>query len=359
MISVKTIFKTLIGTVVIIVCSALVIELLNISTTSFQLIQMTKLACKQSAVLFSQETYKEREADSLSGGSVNLDNVVNTDGGEYVSGNFYGEGVTPVEIYNNIYSSDEFKEWIDSAIVEKGNWKSVDLINKAINSPGSLVTSYPSGGSEADLQKYIDSMLALSYKESMMTPLNMGVPYLDENIINKMFKWNLAQLASNCNPETIRQDSNNEYCIFYNGFRIYADQAKITNISYKVYDITDSSEKAEFESLTNIDTDNLGYDDSLIDYLGGYENDDERKRICVVGLEYSIPVAYEGITPIKNIFEFVWNTEVGGLDGNGGHTATGGTWNDSAVDFESGGFENSTVPGVLPVPGKLIYYVVR
>lgn len=361
--SVKLIFKTLIGTIVLMVLTSLVIEMLNISTSALQLNQMAKISCRQSAVLFSQETYKQRDAGSVAGGSVNMDAVKAADGGTYVSGNFYGEGVTPEQIYTKLYTSSAFKTWLSGEAATKGHWKSLDLIDKALNSPSSLVTTFPSNinspSYDSQVEKYTESMLALSYKNVMMTPLNMGVPYLDKEVLNKIFQWNLAQMASDCKSEGIMRDDKNNYYVSYNGFRVYADKAKITNLDYKVYDITNMSDMQEFRKVTHIDPDQLGYDDSLINYLGGYAGDDERKRICVVGIEFSVPVAYEGITPIKSIFNFIWNNEVEGLDGNQGQD-NHFQWNDATADLVSGGFgQDRTPPGVLPVPGKLIYYVVR
>lgn len=361
--SVKGIFKVLLGTIVGMVVISLVIEMINISTVSLQLNQMAKISCKQSAVLFSQETYKKRDDGAVAGGTVNLNDVKAFDGSTYVEGNFYGVGLTAEEIYRKIYTSNDFKDWVESPAATKGHWKSIDLINQALNRPDSLTDSLPTDinapNYDLEVEKYTDSMLAKSYKNVMMTPLNMGVPYMDHDVLNKIFRWNLAQIASDCKSDVIRQDESGNYCVFYKGFRVYADQARITNMTYRVYDIEDTKDLQDFKALTHIDPDKLGYDDSLIEYLGGYENDDERKRICVVGLEFSVPIGYEGITPIKSIFNYVWNNEVEGLDGNQGQD-NHYTWNDATADLNSGGFgEKKTPDGVLPVPGKLIYYVVR
>ena len=74
--SVKTIFKVLIGTIVIIVLSSLTIEMFNISTTGLQVNQISRLSAKQAATLFSQETYKQIGED---GGAVNADNIRDSD----------------------------------------------------------------------------------------------------------------------------------------------------------------------------------------------------------------------------------------------------------------------------------------
>ena len=360
--SVKTIFKTLIGTIVIMVAGSLVVEMMNLTVVSLQSTNISKLACKQAAILFSQETYKERTDASggTAGGSVGMSDSLTADATLYVDGNFYGVGRSAEDIYNSIYTSSDFKAWMLTPEVAHGHWKSIDLINRAINNPSSLTMSLPASATDAQMNDYIDSMLAKSYRDVLMTPLNMGVPYLDADILQHMFQWNLAQIASDCNSNAIRTDDSGQYCIYYKGFRVYADEARITNIDYQVFDIDNAAEKQKFSELTHIDTDNLGFDDSLINYMGGYTNDDERKRICVVALEFSVPIAYEGVTPIRNLANFAWNEEVAGLDGNGDNQSVGTHWNDMKADLESGGWGNSTTPaGVLPVPGKLIYYVVR
>lgn len=361
--TVKGIFKVLLGTIIIMVVGSLALEMINITTTSLQLTQMSRIACRQAAVLFSQETYKDREYDSTAGGAVNMDNVIAADGATYVEGNFYGLNSTPEQIYTNLYTSSEFKEWLNSSAVDRGNWKSIDLIDRALNHPDSLNVSFPTNvmasNFESQMADYNDAMTAKAYKEVMMTPMNMGVPYMDHDTLQTMFQWNLAQLASDCKADAIRQDDNGAYCVYYKGFRVYADLAQITRLEYRVFDMTNSAERQDFEELTSIDGSNLGYDDSLIDYLGGYENDDERERICVVGIEYSIPIAYEGITPIRSIFDWVWDQEAAGLDGSQSRDGDY-SWNDMLANLDNGGFDRATPePGVLPVPMTLIYYVVR
>lgn len=361
--TVKGIFKVLLGTIIIMVVGSLVLEMINITTTSLQLTQISRIACRQSAVLFSQETYKDREYDSTAGGSVNMDPLPAADGTTYVEGNFYGEGKTPDEIYKSLYTSSEFKKWLKSSAVAKGNWKSIDLINRALNEPGSLNVPFPTNVTapnfESQMKEYNEAMTAKAYRDVMMTPLNMGVPYLDQATLQKIFRWNLTQMTSDCQPAAIRQDDNGAYCVYYKGFRVYADLATITNLEYRVYDIDNAKDLQDFRELTSIDATNLGYDDSLIEYLGGYENDDERKRICVVGIEFNVPIAYEGITPVRSIFDWVWDQEAKGLDGEQSRQGDY-SWNDTTADLNTGGFTRSTPePGVLPVPMTLIYYVVR
>lgn len=361
--SVKSIFKVLIGTIVIIVVSFFIIEMMNMSTSSMQLNHLAKMGARQASVLFSQETYKIRTDSSGNlSGSINMDPVVDSNGVEYISGVFYTSS-TPEQIYNDLYTSNDFKDWMkNNPAVSKGNWKSLKLIDRAINNPSSLNVTYPvynpsmsQAYYESLVRQYSDAMLAKMYKEVMMTPLNMGVPYLDKETLNRMFKWNVGELMSNCNPDNIKEDDSGNRYVMYNGFRVYADRAEITNLEYRTFDLTNTLDRDHFRQLTNIDPDNLAFDFNP-EYLG--TADDERQRVALVGINYSIPIAYEGITPIRKLFDYVWNTEVDGL----GSTPSGVTqsWVDTTANMESGGFDGTAgLGGVLPVPGKLIYYIIR
>lgn len=356
---VKNIFKVLIGTIVIIVVSFFVIELMNISTSSMQLNHLTKMSAKQASVLFSQETYKTGADGS---GASNIRDVVDANGSEYVSGKFYSS-TDPRQIYNDIYNSDEFREWLrNEEAVQKGNWKSLSLIDRAINKPDTLNVRYPQYHPSMStdyydklIEDYGDAMLARLYRDVMMTPLNMGVPYLDQEILTKMFRWNLAELASNCNPNAIKIDDYGNRYVVFNGFRVYADRASIIDLEYKTFDLTQYLDRIQFRNITNIDPDNLYFEFDR-DKLGNA--DDERQRVALVGIKYSVPVAYEGITPIRRAFDYVWSTEVDGL--NGSKRTQNQSWSDVTADLTSGGFDGTDgLSGVLPVPGKLIYYVIR
>lgn len=360
--SVKTIFKALIGTIVIIVVSFLIIEVMNVSMSALQLNQITKMAAKQACVLYSQETYKIRTDGGELAGSINMPNVVDKNGVEYISGKFYDYADADL-IYNKLYTSPEFKNWVqNNPAVIKGNWKSLQLIDRALNRPSTLNVTYPTyNPSMSDLyyqglvDEYSDAMLAKLYKDVKMTPLNMGVPYLDKETLNKMFMWNVGQLLSNCKPDSIVTDDNGNLYTAFSGFRVYSDAAYISELEYKTFDLKDPTDRNYFRQLTNIDTDNIGFEFNA-EYLG--TADDERERVCIVGIKYTIPIAYEGITPLKRLFNYVWNTEVQGTRGSTGRI--GQAWDDHLAYLESGGFDGSTgLHGVLPVPGKLIYYIIR
>lgn len=365
--SVKGIFKTLIGVVVLIVVSSLIIEMINITISALEINQISRIAARQAAVLFSQETYKSRDGDSS--GTVGMQNSVAKDGSIYVSGEFY-TGTSPEEIYKDLYeNSSEFKDW---AAHYESNWNNVRLINLGLQGIDINSISIPSGDASPDeFKQYTDLLIANSYRQTLVTPLNMGVPYLDKDTVERIFRWNLAQMASDCNQDMIRNDPDSTHTgnyVYYNGFRLWASEATITNIEYQVFDITNSSDLDKFKRITHInDVENLGYLDGIDiaeEILGvGAE---ERSKICVVGIEFKVPISYEGITPLRKIVEFIWNYDVQGFTDaaeGSNHTPRTNTnsWTDEKVDLESGGMNgsNRSDGGTLPVPGKLIYYIVR
>lgn len=369
--SVKGIFKVLVGTVLLIVVSSLIIEMVNITISSLQLTQLSRIACRQAAVLFSQETYKPRDGNKT--GTTAMPDVKNADDTRYISGQFYNGG-SPEQIYRNLYSS-KLADWIRRTPSNKNTqfkdyWHNVSLIAKSLTNDNMNLNMPTNVNDEAAMKNYTDSLIAKSYTDVMMTPLNLGIPYLDEDTITRMLQWNMAQLASDCQPSLIRKDPNSvrypdKYYVYYNGFRVFAQDAKVKHLDYKVYEV-DNGDKDEFKRVTHINPDNLGFLYSMEDL--GISND-ERKNICVVGIEYTMPVSYEGITPLRTLVEFIWDYDVKGYAANGeadnpGYTETGvHSWDDLTADLNAGGFngnrEADATKGVLPVPGKLIYYVVR
>lgn len=385
---VKMIFKVLIGTVVIMVAGALIVEMMNVSLTAIKLQTLTKMACNKALDLFCQETYKQRDAtgavvgDATAGGSIAMIPVVASDGTEYISGDFYNSNATVAEIYNELYGNgrgkSEFAEWLKGKDSRNktiaGNWKAVDGVNRYLNNNNYTQKTVPDYNYYvthyspiiADMKfdeavdEYSNYMEDKQYVEAFMTPLNFGVPYIDEETANKIFRWNLGKIMSDCDSNTIVADENGKYCIQREGFRIYADQARITSIEYKIYDLTKSSDKKAFEKLTNIDSDNLEFGDWNSDRIYFGTNKDERQHICIIGVNYSVPVCYVGVTPIRSIFSYVWNMQVEGLKDQAPEYEQQ-ELNTSTSDLQGGGFNgnSSADEGVLPVPGKLIFYLVR
>lgn len=400
MFNVRSIFYVLLGTIIFIGVSSLSIELINVQMTGLQVNQISRMAAEKSAELYSQETYKSRDGATATVRMPNLvareiDTGVNVDS-FYLTGAFYqipGQGLDylydasgaiasparQTELYNSLYDpSGAFGAWVNSA--------NMGLINDGGSTPVSPRQTW------VNIQRLntfgtgsIDGQLGSLYRDTMMTPLNLGIPYMDLPTVNRMFQWHLAQLFSNCNPTAIQRDdpSTDDWYVTFKGFRIWARQAQITQLTYRAYDISTTNGRASLTRETNILDGNainfvdLGFgslatsrggDAEMLDSLSG----DERQRICVVGIQYVVPISYEGITPLRAIIAFFWDYSVNNVDGydtvggSGGTPPAGGglgTWDD---DLRNGGFSdmNANAAGsnganLLPIPGDLVYYLIK
>jgi hypothetical protein len=392
--SVKTIFKILLGTIVIMVASSLFIELFNVNVSGMQVKQMTRMAAKQACVLFTQETYKTSTGSSSgtnttsnslnSGGAVKVSNVLTCDGTTYISGNFYGT-TNAQQIWNKIYTSTNFKNfcstYADGGMLDTSNTEAYDtkhkyralrLLNVAAQSGGNVsIPSVSWDSSASDIQANIDASEAQLYYDSMYTTANLGIPYLDEEITNKMFKWNLAQLLSNCDSDLIQKDpedssNSNKYYVNYKGFRCYVQDAEITSYTYKVYNLSVASDVRAFKQDTGMSPNQIlsvsGESKGSRDYSSLIQTDLKGNEIydnvlvTVVGINYQVPMTYAGITPLKKIFQFAWKKEVAGRNGTESERNVG--WDSVARNMEGGGLTGNT-SGILPVSGKLVYMLER
>lgn len=346
--SVKTIFKVIMCTILTIVIGSLVLEYFNIQTSGLQINSITKISARQACVFFGQETYKREDADVI-----NMNDLKASDGATYINGKFYDDS-TPtadtsslkemnsdlpddaINIYTNLYGpGSDFMKNVGPDIWQDGKWESLGLL----------------------LGKTEDTWgIGEFYRDSMMTPLNMGIPYLEGETLTKIFRWNLASILNNGqmdgnNMLNVKQDEAGKYYVLYKGFRVYASEAQITNLEYKVLDLTTSEGKEDFKKYTNINPEHITNSTS--------GNSDERNKVCLVGVNYTVPVQYEGITPIKNVISYVWDLQVAGTDGET-EDIVGFDWNSTAQsEIKQGGFDGYAEEGVLPVPGELVYYIVR
>lgn len=294
--TVKTIFKILIGIIVIMTLSFVFIEFVNVNLNSCYLKQTMDDSVQYACEYFSQESYK---INSATNGNM-------PDAGS-VSGTFYIGG-SQEDIYNNLYrSSSEFTTFVNSY---KGVW--------------------------SNLAKYQDTSDAF-YTENLLTPANLGVTYLDRATLQRIAAWNMTKLLAFGYPGNIEGTGSMAY-VQYKGFRVYTNQLQIKGIRYSVVPIS----SYKFKEITNMDYQNLGVD----------ATDSERTQICVAEVTYSVPVAYYGITPIKELYSYTMRNRVGGLDGIAPAESTE-TFDSPVVDF------NSDVTDDLAVDSTITFYVIR
>lgn len=297
---VKTIFKTLIGTIIIMVFGVLVVEVVNVSTTSSQMARTLDISAYQALVSFNQSNYEK----------ANQNNIRDVDGSPYISGNFYNTiGQDP---YDYIYKSTSFKDWLEgvggqgSGGINEINttstgyqWENLRTLRVGIEANG-VVPNY----GDPNYTNKINGMAMVSGKT---TPANLGLPYVglkrngdvSKDIVEQMIKWNTAQTLSNFNSRSIIKDESGKQYVQFNGWRVYASDIEITSISYKVFDKENSSSarKKEFKDLTGIDLDILKNN-----------SQSTSRHICIAEVEYKMPVTYSGVTPLMDVYNFVANT---------------------------------------------------
>lgn len=321
--TVKTIFKTLIGTIVAIVVGFIIIEVFNLSITQFMLRQTQRLAVNQAAQLFSQETYKSETKDNKKAKQTVFADIKL--GQTSIQGKFYNvqETQSVQAYYNSLYSTAEKGQPYGTFLQGK---YSPSRVNDTV------AKIYPALGNSW-------------YSGNFVTPANFGIPYLDKQFMEKQFKWNIAMLFGqpDKNTQTITGGGvaqsqytipnsgtqNGKQYINYSGYRIYVGNntnTKITNINYKIYDISKQDEKQEFMKHTNIDPDkltNLRSDPKTGGYSGGMSLITQVNKegmqvylqnLMIAKIDYTVEIGYEGITPIKNVIEFVQGYRVKGLN---------------------------------------------
>lgn len=310
----KSIFKIIIGTIVAMVISVLIIEYINVELSAMQLTQLTDMSIRQACEFFSQETYKQ-ERNNFTG----MLDIKDENGNIAVDGNIYS-GMSDTDIYGSLYTTNDFKEFIDSF---QGNWKEFDLM-----------TQIP----ETEEEFYMQEV----YADNLMTPLNLGITYLDKDALTKITRWNIASLLSNGSKSAFKDIGGLRPYVVYKGFRIYLNEISITDITYKVFNITNATEAEEFRQQTNIEPINLGITDPS----------DDRAKICIADIHYDIRVAYEGITFLKQIAEFTWNNRVEGKSGAS---------NPDNTEFvlAEDSLSNQVDTGSLRVPRDIKYFIVR
>lgn len=424
--SVKTIFKTLIGTIAAIVIISMCIELFNVNVSGLQIKTVCNMAAKQSAELFTQETYKG-EGDIYSyteAKSSNMKDIKAADGTTYISGNFYGSSKTVSAIWNNLYgaSNSTFKQVCTmsegssvSQTIRVGNsaaknvyykyeycspqvsytdvtyssgsrsrtvhqtypWSPYKNVNSpisvyrelgqlyagihesSVNSAASAVITFEQYKNNAAIVKQKSyATTAKKMKSKYYTPVNIGFPYFDAEVTNKIFQWDLAMILSNGLSDSIVQDENGVYYINYKGFRCYVQDAYITNFNYYIVDA--KTDGTKLSQLTNMNSRNLRNVEATIDNNVNLEN----SYVTVVGIEYTIPITYQGITPIKNIFEYTWQNEVDGQTGstvNPMQTDRSNMTGTGTYSYATQNMTNSVdaANGALPATGEIYYVLVR
>lgn len=391
--SVKTIFKCLIFTVLVSVVGLMLIEMYNIAMISPMVRVLMNRNLSQACQLYAQETYKKSSDGNLRGVAKPL---ISVEGAEFakrdllMAGNIYMRKTNDVasnsdilkttkDVYEFIYgdgtnNEHEFIKWYKNTTGIAGKWRDLDKLAYALgvgNITGINLT-------EEEIED------GKRQKESKMTALNIGATYLDKTTVTNICRYQLASTLMNNIPSNLVLNTNTENdgisgpayskvntsvkgadkpYVKFNGFWIYWDTFDITDIKYKVYDLgyienngnyteTDKTNILEFQELTGIDVPTYIKNSKITE-------DDERRYVVVAELSYSCKVRYEGTTALSKIFKYAFarDSKVAGW----GDENTG---TDQEADLDNtaniGRDKNKGVnDGNQVVTDKIIYYNIR
>ena len=323
--SVKTIFKTLIGTIVVIVVTAMIVEYVNISTTASQLKGTMMRSISKACDYISQETYKTGASGNIVG---NMPDLTGRGGTIAGSGRFYMSNNAD-DVYNDLYRSSDFTRFM---LEHAGTWKNLDMLFYGIYE-GPVAGGYNLTAEDKENGK--------KYSESHMTALNIGIPYLDKGVLERIATYNIILSLSGGNPNNIYNDVSVSNYVYYRGFKVYYETIKVSGIDYTVYDITKSSDRKALKELTNIDASKLNLER-------------DSTKVCIANISYSMKLSYEGVSPLKNIMKYVWDLQVDGLNGTD-TPITSNIFNEGNIST----LNQDTASGQMPVDGQIIYYIIK
>lgn len=329
---IKSIFKILIGFTFFVTVGMFLIEVYNLLIASELLKSTAHTTLERSCDYFAQESYKNKSGNAyqLSGYGGSADTSLN---GQFYYGN-------DSQVYDRLYTnSGEFATYVNDF---KDKYRKLKVLGKGL-------------GLTHDILFDGEDAIGSYYRQGLVTPLNIGIAYLDKSTVEKIFKWELVAVLSSGQEDMIitnPADGSNPY-VLYKGFRIYYNSIQLDKPSYKAYDLFNSDDKKKFEELTNIEVD---------DYMlrARINESDERRYIVVANMNYKVRVGYEGITPIRRLFQWVVNTgdderyDINNPKWSGDTTLSRvGARNE---DFFGSGLRYDSSVGV---GNKIIYYIVR
>lgn len=173
------------------------------------------------------------------------------------------------------------------------------------------------------------------------SPANVGFPMFSWQV-NRMFKWHLcsalagvgvsqnAATGPNYTTPAIMRDDSNAWCMKWNGFNVYASEAQITQMNYYCYNLYNDADAAEFREKAGLQSADL--DDLRTFQVDGYNKDnyggklafpntvvdEDGNAMCfvtIVEIEYTVPVAYEGLTPFREVINWLRSDDRAGYEG--------------------------------------------
>lgn len=402
--SVKSIFITLIGTITAIIAGCLCIELFNVNVASMEIRQNARIAAKQACELFTQETWKQYKGND---GAINIESFSNdAESGASITGNFYmnNNGVkldAPAEIWKQIYQSQSFVDFINmakgtntgefvksniSTSAKLKDYESISIFSKLADTSSTGITEPGEApewdASDTDKFNYYEAQMTYTYWSEMYTPANVGIPYMDKATVNRMYRYNLAKILASGDSDNLHKDANGVY-VRYKGFKCYLLQSGTTDNSigtvhdhtaamsqfqYTVYDTQVNNDMKTLQNYTGLGATAIGSGTALATAAAGKNftlsghTFKDNQLITTVGLQYSVPMTYEGVTPLAKIYNYVAKNRVLGYNNSTLPTdaMTNTSYTTESKTLKAGGMQDSDNRSNWHTgSGKLVYTLVR
>lgn len=429
--TVKGIFKVLLGSIVIPSCGFVLVETYNLMAVSNQIQNLEKVAARQACELATQESFvrikpvsniEYRNADGYYAVIYNgaTDFMCGPKGSLFKNGNsaewghVQADGTpynylttwmmdTYVTPYNSggiasakttlhgpavdtlsdggIYHFDDL--YYSAELLKLGySHKAAGDLDSYVAS--TKITDWSDPNIDAKIQQNIDASRAYNYMEKWYTPANVSIPYLQTNLVNSLFHYNLIALFSENNVNNIRNyyytdtysdtaygtkqkvsDPIKTY-VSYKGWQIYPYASMIYNTTYDTYDIrTDTGRKA-LKEVTSINGSVILNNIKTETKVDGTTIDDPY-YITVAHTHYVVPVRYEGVTPLKRVIAWLVNEKrVVGLGDNWNVDSGGskpGITNKVDVDYTDEYYEevntDMSSTGGYPSSGELYINLIK
>lgn len=354
----KFIFKVLIGTIALMVIVPLFVEFYNVSRTSSTIQMNLTRAMNLSCQYYAQETFKDGSALERHNGNV----ADISENGTVVAGTFY-PWANERDIYDNMFDFGSGTNW-----------------QRYYNQYGGSGGIYERSLSLYELRGASGEFIA---RDMMMTPLNMGLTYLDSDVLRRICTYEIASVFGNIGGAgssvgryTLPGGITIQNAVFYNGFVMDLDSIRFipvdpANLPAGRVAGSDLGLGGEMGGIvysvvnrgTNAFTEVTGMD---MQFVGG-----ESQNITFATIELSIDVYYVGVTYLGNLLNFMTydGTDdtaqvVEGFEGAPPIIAGRVTPNiNTMAQFRAGGIfgfaSNLMGTNTAPATGKIVYFVVR
>lgn len=273
---------------------------------------------------------------------------------------------------------------------------------------GNLVVDY------SDFEEDYFNRHGAEMVNNQYTPCNFGIPYIAQYYTSAIFRWETGMIFSSGNMNNVHSEFKNARgsnfrfnnvdenmygqgsgghltivnplsqrgygYIGFKGFKIYAQDALIEDVSYEVYDLIDdegnllTSVAQQLEAKANIKvvSSSEAYNGYGIYVKPTYSPYGtlwhDNAAVTLANVDYSIPITYEGITPIGGIVGYIQNHHVGDTKGNTIGSGEGVTaqevfenhgeilkGNSSIAKYSS---KNAVAKGV-PSTGSVVFTLIR